>query len=259
MRINYATRYRQLDRPLDCQGFIAPDLKFNEIIETEPLWLNLLECDCNTKGLIFDEANEAMEEIGEQYDPKEWDILKFHVNTWGLSSNELFADTVVTKMNKLQKLDLSDTVQFDHRTDMPQSIGKFLSVLKLRNNFTHLDLSNNDLKKLGGIEALAVFFEKNTSLKILNLQNCNIEDPTWLRLEEGVAKNPNLAIEQLNISGCHLSKEVKNAFMTFVLSMKKLWKLDISNTCHDHSGEEEHHDESSEAEIDHHDEFGDEK
>ena len=64
----------------------------------EDTWLNI---EANWENLIFDDANELMEEMCAKYKPEEWSYLKHHANSWGFSSNQFFADNIIGKMTKL--------------------------------------------------------------------------------------------------------------------------------------------------------------
>lgn len=167
MKINYAQRYRQLDRIPGCTGVRSP-VEEEKVYKDE--WdLKYLEVEANVNNLIFDEANDELLKVAKKYDPIEWNYLRYHINTWGLSSNELFANTVIDKMVNLNRLDVSESPEFDQRTDMPIGIQKFCMPLATRNNILHIDVSNNDLHEDFGAVALSAFLRVNKSLKILNL------------------------------------------------------------------------------------------
>lgn len=111
MQLNYAQRYRQLDRVPDCCGVRSPVEKEKEYSSE---WdLKYLEVEANVNNLIFDEANDELLKVAKKYEPSEWNYLRYHINTWGLSSNELFANTVIAKMVNLNRLDVSETPDFD--------------------------------------------------------------------------------------------------------------------------------------------------
>ena len=55
----------------------------------------------NKDGLMYDEANELIEKQCKGVDMTGVHTLKFHTNTWGLSSSNLFADDYIPKMKKL--------------------------------------------------------------------------------------------------------------------------------------------------------------
>ena len=70
------------------------------------------ECPPNKDAKMYDEAVEELTEFCEGIDLLNMTSLKFHVNTWGLSSNNYFADEIIPKMKKLAKIDFSDTVKY---------------------------------------------------------------------------------------------------------------------------------------------------
>lgn len=70
------------------------------------------ECPPNKEAKMYDEAVEELTEFCENIDLANMTSLKYHVNSWGLSSNNYFADDIVTKMKKLNKIDFSDTVKY---------------------------------------------------------------------------------------------------------------------------------------------------
>ena len=80
----------------------------------------------NDKNLLFDDAVTALKSASEEIDLSQTTSLKCHVNTWGLSSNNYFADDIVTKMKSLTKIDFSDTVKYRHRSDLCMGIKSLL-------------------------------------------------------------------------------------------------------------------------------------
>ena len=87
-----------------------------------------IEIEPNKDNLIFDLANERIKEncLDAKIDTKSVTSLKFHVNSWGLSSCNWFADEIVDQMKNLAKIDMSDTIGYENRSDMPLSIRSIL-------------------------------------------------------------------------------------------------------------------------------------
>ena len=85
-----------------------------------------IEIDANVDNLIFDQADEFIEECCEDIELEAVTSFKFHTNSWGLGACNWFAENIVAKMKNLQKIDFSDTINFKHRTDLPLSCGNIL-------------------------------------------------------------------------------------------------------------------------------------
>ena len=62
--------------------------------------------------------NERLKEYCEKVNPGEVTSFKFHTNAWGLSSCNWYSENVVAHMNKLNKIDFSDTINYEHRSDL---------------------------------------------------------------------------------------------------------------------------------------------
>lgn len=87
---------------------------------------NHLEIPTCPNGKLFDDAVACLKEFTKGADLGKISSLKCHVNTWGLSSNNWFADEMVTNMTCLTKFDLSDTVNYRHRSDLCMGIKSIL-------------------------------------------------------------------------------------------------------------------------------------
>jgi len=57
-----------------------------------------LEVQPNTKKKLYDEAVAELKTFCEGVDLKAVTSLKHHANTWGLSSNNAFADEIICEM-----------------------------------------------------------------------------------------------------------------------------------------------------------------
>lgn len=71
------------------------------IIMSRKSSLTHFECAPNVKSLLYDEAVAEITSNCEGVDMSQIESLKFHANTWGLSSCNSFADNVMTKMVKI--------------------------------------------------------------------------------------------------------------------------------------------------------------
>lgn len=74
--------------------------------------INHLEIPPNIDKKLFDEAVDVIKGICEKIDLSKVESLKYHINTWGLSSNNWFAENMVPKLKKLNTIDFSDTVNY---------------------------------------------------------------------------------------------------------------------------------------------------
>ncbi len=79
------------------------------------------ECPPNYRKLYYDDAVAELQMFCETVNLAEIESLKFHTNSWGLSSCNWFAENVIAKMSKLQRLDFSDTILYRHRSDLCHS------------------------------------------------------------------------------------------------------------------------------------------
>ena len=85
-----------------------------------------LEVQPNKKKKLYDEAVAELKNFCEGVDLKAVTSLKYHANTWGLSSNNSFADEFICEMTQLVKIDFSDTIHFSARSDLCQGIKSIL-------------------------------------------------------------------------------------------------------------------------------------
>jgi Ran GTPase-activating protein (RanGAP) involved in mRNA processing and transport len=75
-------------------------------------------------------------------------------------------------MKYLEKIDMSDTINYRHRSDTVQGIKAILLTAVIPDkNVWYLDLSNNDLEH-DGAKYFTEFLEKSQSLKVLKVNNC---------------------------------------------------------------------------------------
>jgi len=133
---------------------------------------NHLEIPTCPNGKLFDDAVACLKEFTKGADLGKITSLKCHVNTWGLSSNNWFADEMVTNMTSLTKFDLSDTVNYRHRSDLCMGI-KSILMAAVTKDIQYIDLSDNFLDMDGG-RAFASFLGENKSLEVLKVNRCSL-------------------------------------------------------------------------------------
>lgn len=107
-----------------------------------------LEVPANHGKKLYDEAVSVLKESCQTQALESVTSIKFHANTWGLSSCNWFADEIIPKMSLLQVLDFSDTVRFQHRSDLCMGI-KAILFAAVDMQIELLDLSDNDLEHDG--------------------------------------------------------------------------------------------------------------
>ena len=106
---------------------------------------------------MYDDAIEQLKENCEGIPLHEITSIKHFANTWGLSSNLWFAENIIAKMENLDTIDLSNSNNSRHRSDIGRGIEKIL-------NATHelkiaaINISINVLGD-GGFKYLKEFFE----------------------------------------------------------------------------------------------------
>jgi hypothetical protein len=83
-----------------------------------------------------------MEEMCAKYNPEDWTYLRHHPNSWGLSSNQFFAELIVSKMINLTKIDFIYTEGFKHRSDLALGVRSMLEKVADR-NISIINLANN--------------------------------------------------------------------------------------------------------------------
>lgn len=66
----------------------------------------------NARGLYYDDAVDELQVFcdGVDLEPVTW--IKSHINTWGISSNNWFADEIMPKLPNLEVIDFSDTIHY---------------------------------------------------------------------------------------------------------------------------------------------------
>ena len=138
------------------------------------------ECAPNEKGLLYDEAVAEITSNCEGVELGEIQSLKFHTNTWGLSSCNSFAENVMAKMVKIEHIDFSDTVKYRHRSDLCMSVRAILTQAEDK-SVTKLNLRDNDLEE-DGARGFVDFLKANKTLEFLDLSNCNLGDKSAIMM-----------------------------------------------------------------------------
>lgn len=135
-----------------------------------------LEIPANLESKKFEEALTLVASYCEDVDLTDVDSLKFHANTWGLSAVKHFAENYVPKMKELRFVDMSDTLGFRPRSDLPMSLAAILFESRFF-DIIELNLNENFLDKLGA-SAFKEFLEFNPSLKKLKVRGCGMGLPS---------------------------------------------------------------------------------
>ena len=79
---------------------------------------------------------------------------------------------MVENMHSLTKFDLSDTVNYRHRSDLCMGI-KAILMAAVNKNIRYIDMSDNFLDMDGG-RAFAEFLAENTTLEVLKVNRCSL-------------------------------------------------------------------------------------
>lgn len=79
---------------------------------------------------------------------------------------------MVSNMKKLTKFDLSDTVNYRHRSDLCMGI-KSILMAAVKAEIRYINLSDNFLDMDGG-RAFAAFLAENKSLEVLKVNRCSL-------------------------------------------------------------------------------------
>ena len=74
--------------------------------------INYLEIPVNKDKKLYDEAVDVLKKSMGKKKLNMIHSIKYHVNTWGLSSNNWFADEMLPKFKNLYHIDFSDTVNY---------------------------------------------------------------------------------------------------------------------------------------------------
>ena len=113
---------------------------------------------------MYDEAVEQLTYNCEGIPLCEITSIKYFVNTWGLSSNKWFADNVICKMHRLERIDMSNTNESRHRSDVGRGVEAILDATK-GIGIQYVDISKN-IMEADGAKWLKTFFEMTPTLKV---------------------------------------------------------------------------------------------
>lgn len=102
-------------------------------------------------------------------------------------------------MTNLTRFDLSDTVNYRHRSDLCMGI-KSILMAAVAVNIEYIDLSDNFLDMDGG-RAFAAFLAENTTLKVLKVNRCSLGHKATEQVVEALIKNHDLNLLEFEASG----------------------------------------------------------
>jgi hypothetical protein len=74
--------------------------------------INFIEICENSEKKLYNEAVDVMKAFIGKKKLGIINSIKYHVNTWGLSTNNWFADECMPKFKNLAHIDFSDTVNY---------------------------------------------------------------------------------------------------------------------------------------------------
>ena len=167
----------------------------SSIVMSREKSLTHFECPPNVNSLLYDEAVAEITKHSKDIALSEVQSLKFHANTWGLSSCNSFADNVMSKMAKIEHIDFSDTVKYRHRSDLCMSVRAILAQASNK-KVTKLNLRDNDLEE-DGARAFVDFLKENKTLEFLDITNCNLGDKSAIMMQEALASSPKIKLKEL--------------------------------------------------------------
>lgn len=120
---------------------------FSSICTQKKLSTTHIEVPPNSDKLLYDLAIYSLQKSCNSLPLEEATSIKFHTNSWGLSSNKHFADDIVPKLKNLKDIDMSDTIQMNRRSDLCMGVQAWLLAaaefdirsLNLDDNFLGVD------------------------------------------------------------------------------------------------------------------------
>jgi len=79
-----------------------------------------IEVPPNKDKLLYDKANDYIKDLCGKVPFKFTEVTEFkhHANSWGLSSNNYIRDEILIKMKNLNILDMSETINYQVRSDL---------------------------------------------------------------------------------------------------------------------------------------------
>ena len=192
-----------------------------------------LEFYQNAEKYLYDDAIEEIVENSRGVPVDNVTSLKHHVNSWGLSSNNYVADNLICKMKNLEKIDFSDTINYQHRSDMPMGIQAMLDVV-IQQNILQIDLSNNVLDH-DGLKCMKEFLAANRSLEVLKVQNCKIGDKSCAIMLEAWRENTEMKLQKLYAAKNDIGEAGMKSLNTLFREMKSLVYIDLSDNIEEES------------------------
>tara|TARA_B110000285_G_C15113693_1_gene612709 strand:- start:636 stop:1340 length:705 start_codon:yes stop_codon:yes gene_type:complete len=193
--------------------------------KVEPEILHL-EIPANLESKKFEEALALVASYCNDVDLTDVDSLKFHANTWGLSAVKHFAETFVPMMKELTYIDMSDTLGFRPRSDLPMSLASILFEARFY-NIIELNLNDNFLDLLGA-SAFKEFLEFNPSIKKLRVRGCGLGLASVEMMQLSAGKNPKLQLTDLEFGKNDLCDEGMKLMGLYIKTQKSLENLDVS-------------------------------
>merc|ERR1711871_1596965 len=116
-----------------------------------------------------------------------------------------FADEIIPGCPNLQVLDLSDTIQYQPRSDLCLGIRAVLLAVSEK-AIRRVNLSDNFLD-VDGARAFASFLEENKTLEVLQINNCSLGQKSCEMILKSLDKNPKINLTQLEASGNDFGKD----------------------------------------------------
>ena len=140
-------------------------------------------------------------------------------------ANEL--GQAIKSLTNLKRLNLSDCFVSRGDEELPKCLGGLLIPLKESQKLEFLDLSDNALGPKAE-KGYLKFFEENTSLKHLYINNCGMGPVGTPNLMDVLMKNKNMKLETLSYSRNKVENVGCKKVAEYIKSMDSIKKLIIS-------------------------------
>lgn len=108
-------------------------------------------------------------------------------------------------MSQLQVIDFSDTIHYQHRSDLCLGIRALLLAASDK-NIRVIDLSHNFLD-VDGARAFASFLEENNTLQELRIVNCSLGQKSCELILKAIEKNKEICLQTIKLSGNDFGKD----------------------------------------------------
>ena len=123
---------------------------------------------------------------------------------------------------------MSETINYQVRSDLCMGVQSMLSQC-INYNLLEINLANNCLED-DGVRAVKEFLWENTSLQVLNISNCKLDDKSCKLLAECVDKNKKgLNLRKLYIAKNEFTDAGMELLSKFISKVKTLEELDVSD------------------------------